>query len=122
MILFARHIWLQGTQFFRRQLLYYPLSISDHLGISDLVKVQKAVWEARADWYDIGLGLTISADDLDAIQNDHHGISKTCFREMLKVWLRRSEPSPTWTELAKVLRSPMVDRGHLAEQLPPHST
>ena len=100
----------------------YNNRLSGHLGISDLVKVQEAVWEARADWYDIGLGLTISADDLDAIKRDERDICKACFREMLKVWLRRSEPRPTWTELAKVLRSPMVDRGHLAEQIPPHST
>ena len=91
------------------------------LGISDLVKVQKAIWEARSDWYDIGLGLSISADTLDAIQKDHHDISKTCFREILKVWLRRTEPPPTWNELAAVLKSPMVGYEHLAELLPPHT-
>ena len=101
---------------------YCPLEFSGPLGISDLIKVQKAIWESRTDWYDIGLGLLVSPDTLDAIQKDHRDISKTCFREMLKVWLRRAEPKPTWTELATVLRSPMVGYEHLAEQLPPHAT
>ena len=78
-----------------------------------------AIWEARTEWYNIGVGLRISADTLDTIQKDHHDISNTCYREMLKVWLRRTEPPPTWTEMTKAVRSPMVGYEHLAEQLPP---
>ena len=50
-------------------LLY--LSFSDCLSISDLVVVREAAWGARNEWYDIGLSLGVSADDLDEIDNDH---------------------------------------------------
>lgn len=63
------------------------------LCINDLVDVQNVTWEARKDWYDIGLGLHISPDDLDTIQEDHRNISRTCFREMLKVWLNNNYSS-----------------------------
>ena len=99
-----------------------PLEFSGPLGINDLVSVQTTVWDARKEWYDIGLGLRMSADTLDAIREDERGICKACFREMLKVWLRRTKPKPTWSELAAVLRSPMVGYEDLAEQLPPHAT
>ena len=79
--------------------------------------VVKAAWEARVEWYDIGVDLKISPDTLDTIRTDH-GDTKSCFREMLKVWLRRVEPHPSWSELAEALSSPMVGREDLAEKLP----
>ena len=96
-----------------------PPSLLGYLGINDLGVVVnlKAVWEARVDWYDIGVALNISPDTLDEIRNDHRDTTKPCFREMLKVWLRRVEPRPTWSELAEALKSPMVGREDLADKL-----
>ena len=79
--------------------------------------VVKAIWEARVEWYDIGVDLKISPDTLDEIRTDHRD-TKPCFREMLKVWLRRSQPHPSWSELAEALKSPMVGREDLADKLP----
>ena len=70
-------------------------------------------------WYDIGVRLRISADTLDVIKKDERGNCNECFREMLKVWLRRGKPQPTWTEMAKALKSPMVGYEQLAKKLPP---
>ena len=69
------------------------------------------------EWYDIGVDLKISPDTLDEIRVDY-GDTKSRFREMLKVWLRRVQPHPTWSELAGALKSPMVGREDLAEKLP----
>ena len=100
---------------FQSLLLY--LSLSDCLSIGDLAVVREAAWEARNEWYDIGLGLGVSADDLDEIKEDNLRNCKACFRDMLKVWLRRSQPSPSWKELVKVLRSPVIGYGELADRL-----
>ena len=81
-----------------------------------------AIWDARSKWYDIGVGLCVSPDTLDVIEENKRGVCDACFREMLKEWLRRPKPHPTWTELAEVLRSPMIGYGHLANQLPPQGT
>ena len=91
------------------------------LDIKDLRAVQLAVWDARSKWYDLGVGLSLSPDTLDAIEENKRGVCDPCFREMLKVWLRRPEPRPTWRELAATLRLPMVGYGHLADTLPPQS-
>ena len=88
------------------------------LSISDLGEVLEAVWEARSKWYNVGLSLRISPDTLDTIQRDHRDISENCFMAMLKVWLRRTQPHPTWAALARAMRSPMVGYGQLAEEFP----
>ena len=89
------------------------------LDINDLCAVQVAVWGARSKWYDIGVALRVSPDTLDVIDKDKRGACDDCFREMLKEWLRRPEPHPTWTELAQALKSPVIGYGHLANELPP---
>lgn len=75
-----------------------------------------AAWPARGEWYDIGLRLHISPDTLDVFQSEHRDV-KTCFREVLKVWLKRNHPPPTWKELVETLRSPIVGREDIAEKL-----
>ena len=84
--------------------------------------MQAAIWDARSKWYDVGVNLRISPDTLDVIRENERNICDPCFREMLKVWLRRTEPRPTWMYLAKALTSPMVGYGHLADKLPPQDT
>ena len=102
-------------------MLYIALPHTGGLSIDSLSDVVKAVWEARVEWYDIGVELRVSPDTLDTIQKDHRD-TKPCFREMLKVWLRRTEPRPSWAELAKALRSPTVGYEDLADRLPSHAT
>ena len=90
---------------------------SDCLSIDNLRDVLKAVWGARVKWYDIGLELCISPDNLDVIDKKNREDCDVCFREMLKVWLRRSQPSPSWKKLAEALRSPVIGYGELADRL-----
>ena len=106
---------------YRFCIILIKLFFSGCLSIEDLNEVIKATWQARVEWYDIGLGLHISPNTLDAIRNDNRDICKACFREMLKVWLKRSHPPPTWKELVETLRSPMVGFEHIAELLSPRA-
>ena len=82
----------------------------------DLRKVQRAAWEARAKWYNIGLELDIDPGTLDVIEGNNKDIND-CFRFMLTTWLKTVQPKPTWEALAEALRSPTVGCGHLADHI-----
>jgi hypothetical protein len=49
------------------------------LGLSDLRRVQNTLWEARTQWYNLGLELDISLDSLDSIEQAIAGNSDRCF-------------------------------------------
>ena len=94
----------------------HKLWFSEKLSIDDLQEIQRDAWEARAEWYNIGLELRIDPGTLDVISRD---CSRTDdqFRRMLSTWLRRDRLQPTRSLLAKALRSPTVGYEHLAEQI-----
>lgn len=87
------------------------------MSIADLKKVQESTWDARTQWYNLGLGLDIAADALDAIEQKNAQKPDCCFRDMLGQWLRRDHPKPTWNALAEALRSSPVGYAKLAEQV-----
>ena len=86
------------------------------LSPNDLPKVQNTIWEARVQWYNLGLGLGITPDSLDAIELANIGKPDRCFRAMLTQWLREHH-QPSWSTLAEALRSQSVGLCHLAEQI-----
>ena len=86
------------------------------LTINDLTKVQNKIWEARVQWYNLGLGLDLGPDSLDAIELDNQGKSDRCFRAMLSEWLKKTS-RPTWNALAVALKSPSVGYSHLSEEI-----
>ena len=100
-------LWLGGT---------YSSDPADSgkLSTKDLRKVQRAAWDARAKWYNIGLELDIDPGTLDTIKGNSDNIDDQ-FRAMLTTWLKMVEPKPTWEALAEALRSPTVGCGHLAD-------
>ena len=86
------------------------------LTIKDLRKIQRATWEARVKWYNIGLELEIDPGTLDTIKTDNEN-SDNRFRAMLTIWLKMVQPEPTLAALAEALQSPTVGFGCLAEQV-----
>ena len=88
--------------------------VDGELSTKDLRKVQRAAWDARAKWYNIGLELDIDPGTLDTIKGNCDNIDDR-FRAMLTTWLKMVEPKPTWESLAEALRSPTVGYGHLAD-------
>ena len=89
---------------------------SDCLGPNHLRKVQRILWEARTQWYNLGLELDITPDSLDSIELANSGKPDRCFRAMLTKWLREHQ-RPTWSALAEAVRSPSVGLSHLAEEI-----
>ena len=83
---------------------------------NDLRRVQDTIWEPRANWYNLGLGLGITPDTLDAIELANQRNPDCCFRAMLTKWLREHQ-QPTWSALSEALTSPSVGLTHLAEQI-----
>ena len=55
------------------------------------------------EWEDIGIQLDIEEGQLKQIKSDNAGDSKACLREMLRVWLRRVAPPPSWQAMANAL-------------------
>ena len=87
-----------------------------HLSSNDLRKVQNSIWESRVRWYNLGLGLDISPDTLEAIDLANARKPDDCFRAMLTQWLREHR-RPTWSALAEALKSPSVGYSHLAQEI-----
>ena len=85
---------------------------------ADLADVQRALWDGRAKWYNLGLELGLKAGTLDAIQQTNGYNVDSCFRSMLKEWLRKTELVPTWSSLAGALGKAPVGLEELAQRLP----
>ena len=68
-------------------------------------------------WYDIGIQLHLSTEELDAIKYDCRGDVNECFRNMLKKWRSKTHPLPTWRALIAALKARAVDEQVLAEEL-----
>ena len=83
------------------------------LTTSDLSKVRNEVFSAAAKWYDIGLELGVSADDLDTIKKANDD-PKDCLREMLRHWLSKE---PSWEALTAALRNPAVNYPTIASEI-----
>ena len=91
-------------------------AVTGHLTIKDLRKVQRAAWDARTKWFNIGLELEIDPETLDTIKRDNSD-TEDRFRAMLTTWLKTVDPKPSLAALAKALRSPTVGREQLANEL-----
>ena len=90
--------------------------MAQNLSIDDLVKVNEEIYAASLKWYNIGLQLQLSPISLDKIK-DEESDSSNRLLEMLKAWLKKVEPKPTWAALVKALKNHTVDEGLLAAKL-----
>ena len=71
----------------------------------------------RASWYNIGVQLDIPHTTLDCFKQSYSDPTDL-MREMLKCWLDTAVvPRPTWEAVITALRSPIVDKKSVAEQL-----
>ena len=54
-------------------------------------------------WKAIGVYLEIEISDLDGIEANCRGDTYLCLLEMLDAWLKRVDPSPTWTAIIEAV-------------------
>lgn len=72
----------------------------------ELKDLLKELYNKAGDlWEDIGILLGIDTGTLDAIKASQNHRSQNCLREMLKVWLKRAEPPPSWSAITEAVES-----------------
>lgn len=54
-------------------------------------------------WEDVGLCLGLSTGSLDTIKKDNPSDSKSCFREVIKLWFKRVDPPPSWAAIIEAV-------------------
>ena len=83
----------------------------DHLKI-----VFNELQSCSKKWYYIGLELDFSADTLDNIESESSDPNGYLLK-VLKRYLRRSDPHPTWKRIVAALKSKSVGYEQLADQI-----
>ena len=63
-------------------------------------------------WYEVGLALELTPDQLNDIEDNHQGIS-----EVFQIWEDSGKKPFTWNTLLSVLSSPDVNEYELANEL-----
>ena len=81
---------------------------------SDLREVLRAT-VAVIEWQTLGIELGIDHSKLKIIANDNREKYKSCLTNMLATWL--SSGSATWRGLVEAIRSPLVDKNDIAEEI-----
>ena len=85
--------------------------------MNDFDVVLNAIWEIRAEWQNLGLSLGIPYSDIEVIKKDSPGDAEDCFRAVIRLWLTREDPKPTWAALVEALQSPMLRHVALAARI-----
>lgn len=73
------------------------------LGTLTLRNTLKLLFPSADEWQNIGVFLDLPAGVLQTIAKDNSR-SRDCLREMLEVWLKQTDPRPTWKALAEAVK------------------
>lgn len=68
-------------------------------------------------WYDIGIQLDLTPEELDMINLEHKDSLQAKLRSLLIWWLNRVTPQPSWQALIAALRTSAVNEQGLANKL-----
>ena len=94
--------------------IYFIIIImTDRLFLYHLRQVLGLVWDARTEYYNIGLALDLPPGDIDAIVSGNSYKPDPIFTEMIKECLRRG--LVTQEKLAKAVSSPQVCFTYLSD-------
>ena len=77
--------------------------IPQQKSVPTLKLLHRELYKIADKWEDIGIQLDIDDDLLGKVKSDNHGDSKNCLREMLRIWVKKVDPQPSWTDLAEAL-------------------
>ena len=89
------------------------------LDTADLGELQNELHDISSKWYNLGLQLRIEVGQLDNIKKDN---LDECLREMLKIWLKKVNPHPTWNALIDALKCRVINEQQLANKLEEKNT
>ena len=97
--------------------LYFVLSCATHsVGPGDLKSLHCELHPVSHKWFSLGVQLQVPVETLKCIETEHYQMSRRLL-EMLTVWLKCTNPPPTWYILTEALKSLPVGERLLAQQL-----
>ena len=97
--------------------MYFVLSCATHsVGQGDLKSLHSELHPVSDKWFSLGVQLQVPIETLKCIRRENLPMTERLL-EMLTVWLKCTNPPPTWTILTEALESPPVGEGLLAQQL-----
>lgn len=94
---------------------YYVFTQVRELNFDDYADVQEAMWEARCQWFNIGVRFKLNIHDLRTIRKDAGDVDDK-FHKMLDAWFRNGE-NRTWAAICDVLQHNTVDMSYLADKV-----
>ena len=97
--------------------LYFVLSCATHcVGQGDLKPLHCELHPVSDKWFSLGVQLQVPIETLKCTRRENLPMTERLL-EMLTVWLKCTNPPPTWTILTEALESAPVGEGLLAQQL-----
>ena len=60
-------------------------------------------------WEEFGLTLNIGVDKVNQIKTDNHNNCRSCMRELLKVYVKRIDPAPSWEAVVEAIEALRLD-------------
>ena len=98
--------------------------VSDHDGtkssrkltLPSLATVREALHDVRSKWEDVGIEL-LGKNETDAIKKERANNCGECLTEILSIYLKRSNPEPSWSSIIAALRTRTVGESQLAQDL-----
>ena len=81
--------------------------------LKDLIK--ELYIRVSDNWEDIGILLGLDPERLDDIKTAENNKPQSCFREILKIWVTRVSPPPSWAAIAEAIE--VLGDQKLADQL-----
>jgi len=85
-------------------------------GIGDLLEAREATINIVHMWEDLGAVLQLRDGKISEIGQDH-GDAKSRMKEVLSEWLRGNGAPRCWRTLTDALKSPLVNRPDVAEEI-----
>lgn len=68
-----------------------------------LLVLFKELQELSLQWREMGEFLELTDEELDRVESESGPAPSKCMKSMLRVWLSREEPPPTWQEILEVV-------------------
>ncbi len=66
------------------------------------------------EWDDLGGALGLPHDVVEAIKTNNPSNVKQCMKKVVDAWFEEKGNPPSWSNLCKALRDPLVDRKDIA--------
>ena len=82
----------------------------------DILSICERLNGVRNDWFALGLTFRLKYSVLRSIEHRYRS-NKHCLTEMVGQWVQQFPDTTTWPYICECLRSPIVERNDVAEEI-----